>query len=135
MGLLETFFNVDVMARTFPMLMRGLWNTVLLSVTAITFGIIIGVGLGLVRLYAPRPARWLAIFVIDFFRAVPILVILVLAYYALPFVGIRLSSFGAASSALALVLAAFTAEVFRAGIQSGPRTISRRPRRCACVFP
>ena len=121
MGLLDTFFNVDVMARTLPMLMRGLWNTVLLSVTAIFFGIVVGVALCLVRLYAPRPLRWLAIFVIDFFRAVPILVILVLAYYALPFVGIRLSSFGAASSALALVLAAFTAEVFRAGIQSVPR--------------
>jgi polar amino acid transport system permease protein len=59
--------------------------------------------------------------VIDFFRAIPILVLLVVVYYALPFVGIRLNSFSAAAFVLSGVLAAFTAEVFRAGIESLPK--------------
>ncbi|RUW21041.1 amino acid ABC transporter permease, partial [Mesorhizobium sp. M4B.F.Ca.ET.013.02.1.1] len=55
------------------------------------------------------------------FRALPILVVLILIYYALPFVGIRLSSFVSAALALSLVLAAFTAEVCRAGIENIPK--------------
>ena len=120
MGLLDTFFNVEVMLRTLPMLGRGLVNTLYLSVTAIVFGIALGVTWCLSRLYGPKLVRWIAIFLIDAFRALPILVLLVVIYYALPFVGIRLSSFTSASLALTLVLAAFTAEVFRAGIESLP---------------
>ena len=121
MGLLDTFFNVEVMQRTLPMLIRGLQNTLLLSLTAIVFGVTLGVFLCLIRLYAPRPINWVAVFIIDFFRAVPMLVVLILVYYALPFVGIRLSSFLSASVALSVVLAAFTAEVLRAGIESIPK--------------
>ncbi len=68
-----------------------------------------------------RPFRWLAIAWTDFFRALPILVLLILIYFALPFVGIRLSAFTSATLTLSLVFAAFTAEVFRAGIQAIPR--------------
>ncbi|GAB5375732.1 MAG: amino acid ABC transporter permease [Acuticoccus sp.] len=121
MELLQSFFNVDVMLRTLPMLGRGLVNTIYLSVTSIVIGVIVGVGLCLVRLYGPRGIRHLAVFVIDFFRAVPILVVLVVIYYALPGVGILLGSFEAAVTGLSLVLAAFTAEVFRAGIESLPK--------------
>jgi polar amino acid transport system permease protein len=42
-------------------------------------------------------------------------------YYALPFVGIRLPAFLAASVGLSMVLSAFTAEVCRAGIEAVPR--------------
>ena len=121
MELISSFFNVDVMLRTLPMLGRGLVNTVYLSVTSIVIGIVLGVFLCLVRLYGPPVVRHAAVFVIDFFRAVPILVILVVIYYALPGVGILLDSFSAAVAGLSLVLAAFTAEVFRAGIESIPK--------------
>ena len=40
---------------------------------------------------------------IDVFRAIPLLVLLIVIYYALPFVGIRLSPFAAAATALSLV--------------------------------
>ena len=121
MELFSSFFNVDVMLRTLPMLGRGLVNTIYLSVTSIIIGIVLGVLLCLVRLYGPPVVRHAAVFVIDFFRAVPILVILVVIYYALPGLGILLDSFSAAVAGLSLVLAAFTAEVFRAGIESIPK--------------
>lgn len=121
MELFETFFNVDIMMRTLPMLGRGLVNTVYLSVTSIFIGVFLGVALCLLRLYGPPGVRHLALFIIDFFRAVPILVVLVVIYYALPGVGILLDSFSAAVTGLSLVLAAFTAEVFRAGIESLPK--------------
>lgn len=121
MDLIDTFFNWDVMVRAFPMLMRGVWNTVLLGCASILFGGIAGLAICLARLYGPRPVRLLAVGYIDILRAMPILVLLILIYYALPFVGIRFSSFTSATLALSMVLAAFTAEVCRAGIESIPR--------------
>jgi polar amino acid transport system permease protein len=70
----------------------------------------------------------LAIAYIDVFRAIPLLVLLVVIYYALPFVGIRLSPFGAAASALSLVSSAYSAEIFRAGIQAVPKGQSEAAR-------
>lgn len=120
-GLAQAFFNVDVMLRTLPMLGQGLVNTFFLATTSIVAGLVVGVTLCILRLYGPKAVRWTAVFVIDFFRAIPILVLLVVVYYALPFVGISLSSFTSAVLVLSGVLAAFTAEVFRAGIESLPK--------------
>ena len=119
--LIATFFNLEVMAATFPMLVRGLGNTLLLTITAVLCGGIAGVAICLARLYAVRPVRLLAVGFIDIFRALPILVVLIVIYYALPFLGIRLSSFFSASLALSIVLAAYTAEVFRAGVENIPK--------------
>jgi polar amino acid transport system permease protein len=58
---------------------------------------------------------------IDVLRSIPLLVLLVLIYYALPFVGIRLSSFAAAAAALSLVSCAYSAEIFRSGIEAIPK--------------
>lgn len=121
MDLINTFFNWDVLVRAFPILLRGLGNTLMLGVVTIVIGTIAGLLLCLVRLYAIRPIQLLAIVYIDVFRALPILVLLILVYYALPFVGIRLDSFTSATMALSMVLAAFTAEVCRAGIQNVPK--------------
>ncbi|MFN3145218.1 MAG: amino acid ABC transporter permease [Paracoccaceae bacterium] len=121
MSFADTFLNWDVIVRIWPMLVKGIWNTVALALTTIVLGGIAGVIVCLVRLYASWPLRWLAIAYTDLFRAIPILVLLVLIYYALPFVGIRLDSFAAAALGLGLVFSAFTAEVFRAGIQAIPK--------------
>jgi polar amino acid transport system permease protein len=118
--LINTFFNPEVFAQSFPILLRGLGNTLLLGFTAVVCGTVLGVLLCLCRLYGPKLLRILAVVYIDLFRAIPVLVVIVLIYYALPFVGVTFSSFTSASLALVLVLAAFTAEVFRAGIESVP---------------
>jgi polar amino acid transport system permease protein len=121
MTLLDTFFNAGVMASAFPALMRGLLNTLLLGLLAIGVGIPAGLLISLVRLYAPKPLRWLAIGYIDVFRAMPVLVVLILIYYALPFIGIRLSSWTSATLAFAFVMSSYSAEVFRSGIESIPK--------------
>jgi polar amino acid transport system permease protein len=119
-GLIDTFANAEVMWRALPMLGRGLVNTVQLAVAAILIGTVAGILICIGRLYGPKPVRILAVGFIDVFRALPILVVLIVIYYALPFVGIRLDSFTSATIALSIVLAAFTAEVFRAGIKAIP---------------
>lgn len=121
MSLTETFFNIDVLMLAFPALMRGLMNTLLLGFFAIVFGVSAGLVLSLVRLYAPKPLRYLTIAYIDVFRATPVLVVLILIYYALPFVGIRFSAWTSAILAFSLVMAAYAAEVFRSGVESVPK--------------
>jgi polar amino acid transport system permease protein len=118
--LIETFFNGEVMLRALPMLGQGLVNTFYLAVTASIIGTVAGVLICIARLYGAKWLRILAVGFIDIFRALPILVVLMVIYYAGPFVGIRLDSFTSATAALSIVLAAFTAEVFRAGIKSIP---------------
>ena len=119
--LITTFFNGQVLLEAWPLLLAGLRLTVLLGAVSIVAGLISGMGLALVRLYAVRPLRAVARLYIDVFRSLPLLVLLVLVYYALPFVGIRLSSFAAAAAALSLVSCAYTAEIFRAGIEAVPK--------------
>ncbi|GGE17362.1 amino acid ABC transporter membrane protein, PAAT family [Gemmobacter megaterium] len=121
MDAIDIFFNLDVLRRSIPILLRGLGNTLLLGAVAIVCGTALGIGISLVRLYAPKPLRWLAVIYTDLMRALPVLVVLILIYYALPFAGIVLSSFVAAAVALSLVLAAYAAEVVRAGIQAVPK--------------
>lgn len=121
MNVFDTFLNGRVFVETLPLILSGLSTTILLGMTSIAASMVLGLALALVRLYAGRAGRVLAIAYIDVFRAVPVLVFLIIIYYALPFVGIRLSPFGSAASALSIVGSAYSAEIFRAGIQAVPR--------------
>ncbi len=121
MSLVETFFNYDVLMSSIPALLRGLWNTILLGMMSILIGVPFGLVISLVRLYAPKPFRLLAVGYIDILRATPVLVVLILIYYALPFLGIRLTSWASAVIAFSIVMAAYSAEVFRSGIESVAR--------------
>jgi polar amino acid transport system permease protein len=121
MEIFDTFFNVPVLIRTFPLLMQGLWVTLQIGVVSIVAGLLLGLALALIRLYGPVWTQLLARAYINFMRSIPLLVLLIIIYYALPFVGIRLSPFLSAVSALSLVSAAYTAEIFRAGIEAVPK--------------
>lgn len=121
MSLIDTFFNLEVLWSSLPALLRGFWNTLLLGIFSIVIGVPGGMVIGVIRLYAPKPIRLLMIGYIDIMRAMPVLVMLILIYYALPFVGIRLSSWASAVMAFAIVMAAYSAEVFRSGIEGVPK--------------
>lgn len=121
MSIFDTFLNWGVFVDTLPLLLSGLWITVGLGVAAILLGLAGGLFLVLLRLYGGVALRPVAVLYIDVFRSIPVLVLLIVIYYALPFVGVRLSPFGAATTALSLVSAAYSAEILRAGIEAVPR--------------
>ncbi|CAN7724168.1 amino acid ABC transporter permease (plasmid) [Ensifer adhaerens] len=120
MTLINTFFNLDVLANSLPVLLWGLIVTLQIGVTSILVGLAGGLFLAVTRLYAPSLIKILIRIYIDIFRSIPLLVLLIIVYYALPFIGIRLSPFLSAVTALSLVSAAYTAEIFRAGIEAIP---------------
>ena len=121
MDIFTTFFNGRVLIETLPLLLIGLEVTVGLGLASIVSGMVFGLFVALVRLYALRPFQVMAIVYIDIFRSIPILVLLIIVYYALPFIGIRLTSFWAAWLTLTLISGAYTAEIFRAGIEAIPK--------------
>lgn len=100
-------------------LMGGLGATLWLSVLTLLASAAAGTALALLRLYGPR---WLALvltFYIDSVRAVPVLVVLVWVYFAVPIIsGFNFPPFWAALVALTLHISAYVAEVVRAGIES-----------------
>ncbi|MQB19775.1 amino acid ABC transporter permease [Agrobacterium tumefaciens] len=120
MNLINTFFNYDVLLQSLPQLMWGLVVTLQIGIASIVAGLVGGLVLAVTRLYAPRAIVLLIRVYVDVFRSIPLLVLLIVIYYALPFVGIRLSPFFSAVTALSLVSAAYTAEIFRAGIDAIP---------------
>ena len=121
MSFTETFLNWDVLVSSLPLLLSGLKVTLMLGFVGILFGLLFGLLIALVRIYAIRPASLAAKIYTDVFRSIPILVLLIVIYYALPFVGLRFSPFVSAAVALTLVSGAYTAEIFRAGIEAIPR--------------
>lgn len=83
MSPIDTFFNGQVLLSPCQPCC-GLVNMLLLGLMAIGIGVPVGLLISLVRLYSPKVFRYLAIVYIDIFRAMPILVVLILIYYALP---------------------------------------------------
>ncbi|MEJ8309390.1 ABC transporter permease subunit [Agrobacterium larrymoorei] len=120
MNLINTFFNYNVLLQSLPQLMWGLVVALQIGIVSIVAGLVGGLVLAVARLYAPRAIVILIRIYVDVFRSIPLLVLLIVIYYALPFVGIRLSPFLSAVAALSLVSAAYTAEIFRAGIDAIP---------------
>ena len=115
---LDTFFNGKVLARYWPDIAYGTVVTIELALLVVVTGIAAGLALALLRSFGIRPVNWLIVFVVDLFRALPPLVIIVLIYFGLPSIDISPSGFVSTWLALALVLIAFLEEIFWAGITS-----------------
>jgi polar amino acid transport system permease protein len=121
----EAFFDVEIIRELFPeMLTVALKNTLLYTLCAFSFGLVLGLVLALMRLSSVMPYRALATIYIEFFRGIPALLVLIAFGYGIP---IALNSevpggiLGTITVALGLVAAAYIAETLRAGIQAVPR--------------
>jgi polar amino acid transport system permease protein len=94
-ALLHNFFNLGVYRAVFPFLLRGLWTTIWLSALVIPIGLAAGMALALAGFVtAAAGARLVAVYT-DFFRAFPPLVLLILIYFGLPFLGLELPQLAA----------------------------------------
>jgi polar amino acid transport system permease protein len=117
-ALLHQFFNLEIMAKALPLVLAGLRQTIVLCLIVIPLGLAGGLLFALASLAPSRTVRWLMIVAIDFFRAVPPLVLLILVYSGLPFAGIRLSPLTAVALAFFLNTSSYYGEIYRAGLES-----------------
>jgi polar amino acid transport system permease protein len=114
----QQFFNLAVMERALPLLLMGLRQTILLCLTVIPLGLVGGMIFALLSRSAVGPVRWAAVIGIDFFRAVPPLVLLIFVYSGLPFVGVRPSPLASVAISFFLNTSSYYGEIYRAGIES-----------------
>ncbi|MEQ8585981.1 MAG: amino acid ABC transporter permease [Thalassobaculaceae bacterium] len=115
---LDQFFNLEIMARYLPDVAAGFAVTIQLALSVIVTGLALGLLLAVIRAFQIRPVNWLIILFVDLYRALPPLVILIIFYFGLPFVGLTMSAFVIAWLVLSFVLAAFAEEIYWAGITS-----------------
>jgi polar amino acid transport system permease protein len=114
----ETFFNPAVMSKYLPDIAHGMVITLEIAALVVITGLTAGLSLALLRSLGIRAVNLLIVFVVDLFRALPPLVVIVLFYFGLPSADISPSGFVSTWLALSLVLMAFSEEIFWAGITS-----------------
>lgn len=107
--------------RSLPFLWQGLFVTLEVSALVVFFSLIAGVILGVGIVYGPWWLYWPIRIYSDFFRGIPLLVLIFFLYYALPFVSINLTNIAAVVLALSAFETAHIIEVVRGAIQSIPR--------------
>ncbi|XWN31464.1 MAG: amino acid ABC transporter permease [Devosia sp.] len=117
-AIVQQFFNVSIMVQAWPLLLKGLGMTALICLIVIPIGLVSGVFAALASLSTNRAIRWTTIAFVDFFRAIPPLVLLIFVYAGLPFIGFRPSPLEAVAIAFLLNNAAYYGEIYRAGILS-----------------
>lgn len=110
----------DVFA-AWPLLVRGTWITIQLSLTATVTGLAVAVLCAWAKTSGPAALRWIVNAYIELIRNTPFLVQLFFFFFGLPALGLRWSAHNAALVAMVVNLGAYATEIIRAGIQSIPR--------------
>ena len=118
---LQAFVSREVLEQSWPILWQGLQVTLWLSLVVVPLGLIGGVILALLSTVRSRWVAWPLWAWVDFFRAIPPLVLLVFIYAGLPFAGFEVSATGAVALGFFLNTGAYYGEILRAGIESVPR--------------
>lgn len=105
--------------QNWPVLWVGLKGTITVFVVTVTLGLSGGLVVGICRYTHLRALRWSASAFVEVFRNTPVLVQIIWFYYAFPILtGIEVDPFLAAVLGISLNTMAFSAEIYRAGIQS-----------------
>ncbi len=115
----DTGFDYHIVFHSIPFLAKGMVLTLILTVAAITGGLLLGTLLALARL---APMRWLAFAAgtyVNFFRSMPLILVIFWFYFLVPFIlGFPIGDFYSVLVAFIMFEAAYYCEIMRAGIQS-----------------
>lgn len=118
----------------FPLLLQGAGVTMEVTLMSMAVAILLGLPIALARLYGPTPLRIAATLYVEFFRGIPVLLLLWFLYYGLPIISeafsqqyqcelwfsLKLGPLQAAILGFGLNYAAYEAEIYRSGIRSIP---------------
>jgi polar amino acid transport system permease protein len=114
-------FQFDAVFAAWPLLLRGTWITIQLSLTATALGLAVAIVCAWIKTSGPKPLRALVNVYIELIRNTPFLVQLFFFFFALPAHGLRWTAHSAALVAMVVNLGAYATEIIRAGIESIPR--------------
>ena len=97
---------------------EGLWTTVQLTVLAYLLAFAIGLVIATFRFSPVPPLRWAGVTYVELVRNTPLLVLLILAFFGLPKLGLVWSPFTTAVIILSVYTGAFIGETIRAGVNT-----------------
>jgi glutamate transport system permease protein len=103
------------------LLVDGLLKTLQMAFFSVIFAVVLGTVLGVGKLSDHGSVRWVCWAVVEFFRAVPVLMLMIFLYFAYGLGEGGLDAFWCVVIALTLYNGSVLAEVFRAGILAVPR--------------
>ncbi|TDJ60125.1 MAG: amino acid ABC transporter permease [Nitrospina sp.] len=109
---------------TAPLLMKGLWLTIKISMWTVALGSFLGFVIGLIRASRMKILKAALGVYIHCLRGTPFLVQLYLIYFVLPATGVewlKFEAFPAAVIALSLYTSTYVSEIVRAGIEAVPK--------------
>ncbi|MGI9017000.1 MAG: amino acid ABC transporter permease [Euzebya sp.] len=124
----DQFFNPADFAASWPTVLRGFWLDVRLFVIAQVAILVLALFIAVVRsLRGPAflPLRLLSVLYIDFWRGIPLILAVLLLGFGLPALaipGLPRSELFWGTTTLVLSYSAYTAEVYRSGIDSVPES-------------
>ena len=104
-------------------LVDGLVKTLEMAAVAVVLAVVFGLIFGVGKLSDHRPVRWFCWLVVEFFRAVPVLMLMILGFFAIfrPISDVDSRAYWSVILALTLYNGAVLAEVFRAGCNAVPK--------------
>ena len=114
----EPFLTPDYLR---VLLIDGLLETLKMAVFSVAFAVVFGAIFGVGKLSEHPSLRWLCWAVVEFFRAVPVLLLMISLYFSYGVGSDGIGSFACVIIALTLYNGAVLAEVFRAGILAVPK--------------
>jgi polar amino acid transport system permease protein len=121
---LHSFFDIHQILAVMPALLtEGLRNTLIIAVSSLVLGLLLGLVLAMLLIANQWWIRAPARVYVDLFRGLPAIVTVSLVGIGLPSAGVKLfgqAPVGYAILAVGLINAAYIAEIFRSGIQSVP---------------
>ncbi len=118
---MNAFFNGEILLESLWLLVKTLPTVIEVLILGLIFAWTWGLVLSLIRLSRFRVARFLAGAYIDLFRGLPLLLLFIFIYYGLAIAGLKLSALASGVLGIALCYGAYSAEIFRAGIQAIPK--------------
>lgn len=116
--LINSFFNWKRMEGSWTPLLDGLLVTLELALASAFFSVVVGLVIAILRSLGSPTINLFLIAFVDIFRSIPMIVLMVFIFFALPYVGINLGSITTTIVALSLGYGASTSESFRAGIEA-----------------
>lgn len=116
--LIDFFFNWEKMTGSWTTLFRGLGVTLMLAAISAVFTVLIGLMVAILRSFRSPTLNIFLKAYVDVFRSIPMIVVMVLIFFALPYAGISFGSIVTTIVALSIGYGAYAAESFRAGFES-----------------
>ncbi|MNF49394.1 putative amino-acid permease protein YxeN [compost metagenome] len=114
-------FDWDFTLSILPQLLQASLKTIGITLVAFVLAVILGLLLAVARRSRRYWLSWPAASVIEFIRSTPLLIQVYFLFYVLPSYGLNMTALVAGTLGIALHYACYTAEVYRAGLDSVPR--------------